>query len=167
MLITKKYIKLFLVSLLALFIINCASDPPPKKQVRSAEPTIDEVNQALSRMAYTGGPNGYDPFTTDVNEQAFLTWGATNLPNLIKYVDKFAAKNYILEVKGHADSAQGRVSNSYLAKARAKKFYERLVKGNVPKDKMKYLGASASEPIPGIESDARRNRRITFKLIPK
>ncbi|MEM7180640.1 MAG: OmpA family protein [Spirochaetota bacterium] len=151
--------------------MNCASDPPPvKKTVASAVPTVEEANEALARVTYSGGPSGYEPYTYAVDESQFNSWALTNLPTVIKYVDSFAKtadSKYILEIKGHADSAKGRVSNSTLATRRAKSFYDRLIKAKVPKEKLKYVGASANEPIPGIEADARAQRRVTFRLIPK
>lgn len=168
----KNLLKLILFSLFAIFIMNCASDPPRPNTKKStpALPTVGEANEALARVTYSGGPNGYEPYTYAIDESQFNSWALTNLPTVVKYVDAFAKtadSKYILEIKGHADSARGRVSNSTLATRRAKSFYDRLIKAKVPKEKLKYVGASDKELIPGIESDARAQRRVTFKLIPK
>lgn len=154
-----------LISFLVLFLAyNCAE---PQKVETKKEPTVDDANEVLKRLTFFGGPNGYDPHVTSFKDEDFNQWAISSLTTLVQYVDQFGPGNYILEIKGHADSAVGKKPNQWLSEQRAKYFYDKLVKAKIPQDRMKYVGVSANEPMIPSEPDARKNRRISFRLIKK
>lgn len=164
----KKTIQQLIATMVVLgFAYACSSPPPPKVEERKQEMTVDDANEALKRLTYFGGKNGFDPHQVAIKDDEFKEWALTSIPTLIQYVDKFASQNYLLEVKGHADSAVGKAPNQGLSDQRAKNFYDKLVAAKVPKEKLKYSGVAAKEPYVPNEPDARKNRRISFKLVPK
>jgi hypothetical protein len=160
------FVKLVMGLFVLAFAYSCAA-PPPKVEERKKETTVDDANEALKRVAFFGGKNGFNPHEVQINQADFNEWALTSLPTLIEYADKFATQNYILEVQGHADSAVGKVPNQTLSNQRAQNFYNKLVAAKVPKEKLSYVGKAATDPAVPSEPDARKNRRISFKLVPK
>ena len=166
----KDSLRLIIFIYMTVFMLNCANemngiacqgppDPPP----------IEEVNEKLARMTYFGGPSGYKAYKHAVEKKHFNNWALNHLPTLVWYLDAFAKtrdSKYILVIKGHTDTTEKRRDNPLLASQRAKSFYDYLLKVRVPNDNLKYMGVAAKEPISGISTDARIQRRVTFQLVP-
>lgn len=81
----------------------------------------------------------------------------------------FLKKNNLLkiEIQGHTDNIGSKTHNVALSTNRAKSVYSYLVKNKISKERLKYKGYAATQPIANnkTENGRAKNRRTAFKII--
>ncbi len=142
---------------------------------------FEELSAKIKEIRYPDGETieGFEYKRWDIpNQKDFINWLKTTASVLRDVLEKLP-ENVKLEIIGHADTTGpetregSKLGNIYYSKKRAeevKKYIVKVMKSE--KVKVKDLdarivtkGVGSSEPIPGIEGNSPKNRRVTFNII--
>ncbi|MBW7857637.1 MAG: OmpA family protein [Leptonema sp. (in: Bacteria)] len=140
----------------------------------SSNRSFDMVNMALSQLSYSPNDNkGWDYKATGVPAADFQKW-ATKNKSTNENAQNEIGDGYVLQVTGHTDStgprdrqADGRLGNLYYSKARADSVVAAFRNAGIPVTKIKAAGVADDELLSGLDSKDQKNRRVTFKIVPK
>jgi outer membrane protein OmpA-like peptidoglycan-associated protein len=137
------------------------------------EMLFSEINEKLKDVRYPDGNTieGFEYKKWEIpNRKDFEKWVKSN-SNLIKDALVKLPEYIYLEVTGHADSTGpeekegAKLGNVFYSKKRAESVKSSLVKLGFPENRIKVNGVGSSQPIPGLETESPKNRRVTFQLI--
>ena len=85
---------------------------------------------------------------------------------VIKEVVNKVPEGYVIQVTGHSamvkDAATDDVSTN-----RAKAVYNELLRAGIDRNKLTYKGIATSEMLPGLDGLDPKQRRVSFKVVPK
>ncbi|MFW5709847.1 MAG: OmpA family protein [Bacteroidota bacterium] len=151
------------------FTIACGSSQQVEKDY--ADPNaalVSAQNQQLEEYPV----KGFAYKSSKMPEQKWDKWADVATPVVKEIINKLP-EGYVLQVTGHADATGpeqptgNKPGNIKISKDRAKTVYNALKRKDVDTDKITYEGVGSSEPIPGSDPRAAKNRRVTFKVVPE
>ncbi|MDX1958222.1 MAG: OmpA family protein [Leptospiraceae bacterium] len=134
---------------------------------------LNELNEKLKDVRYPDGKTieGFEYKKWEIpNRKDFVKWIKESGSVIKDAVDKLP-ESVKLEVVGHADTTGpedkegGKLGNIFYSNKRAESVKDSLVKLGFPAKRINTKGVGSSEPIPGIDGNSSRNRRVTFKLV--
>ncbi|MCB1142548.1 MAG: OmpA family protein [Leptospiraceae bacterium] len=134
---------------------------------------IQELNEKLRDVRYPDGNTieGFEYKKWEIpNRKDFEKWVKVS-GSLIKDALSKLPENINLEITGHADATGpeekegSKLGNIFYSQKRAESVKNSLVKLGFPEDRMLTKGAGSSMPIPDVEAESPKNRRVTFKLV--
>lgn len=134
---------------------------------------MESVNEKLKDVRYPDGVavEGFAYKKWEIpNKQDFVKWVKVSGSIIKEALDKLPA-NYQVELTGHAD-AKGpeeptgdKKGNIFYSEQRAKEIKSALVKLGFPEQRIATKGAGSSIPVPGVDPESGKNRRVTFQVI--
>ncbi len=124
-----------------------------------------DLNLQLATLDILFSPNGSTRLVGDQKAKA-----ETEVPETIKPMMEGMPAEYVLAVRGHANSvgentATGRARNVLISKARAQAVYNVLADQGIDAEKMEVVVLSATEPVIGVPGDSGLNRRVSFLFV--
>jgi hypothetical protein len=134
--------------------------------------TMDQANQALGNLTYSPYGRGWSYKNTDLPAADFNSWTSKFKGQIQQAVDAVGT-GFVLQVTGHTcsigprEATDGKKGNIWYSTERAKGVYDSLVKAGVSSASMTFTGVADDESLPGIDTKNQKNRRVTFKIVPK
>lgn len=162
---------IFSSSILFLMIplLACGSAPEAKKDFGDAKMGLVKVqNDSLAKIPV----EGFDYRSSKVPAQKWDKWAAAAAP-VVKGIINNLPDGYVLQVTGHADgrgpedAAGGKPGNIKISTQRAKAVYDALKGKGITSPKMTYKGVGSADPVSGLDPNDPKQRRVTFKVVPK
>lgn len=159
---------LMLFALALAFTFACASGQQTQQsetpQVSSgAGMMVSASNEALKPAAEA--LDVFPPSSANLSNRNRGLIGSKAVAVIKEVVNKLPA-GYVIQVTGHSamvkDAATDDVSTD-----RAKGVYNELVRAGVDRNKLTYKGVATSEMLPGLDGLDPKQRRVTFKVVPK
>lgn len=185
----KNILNVIAISILSMSLAFCSSsekkDPAPEetpvtedtgadlKKDRSLELNLlEEINITLKEYRYPDGVRrrGFSYKKADVTREDFNLWAKENINFIKEAIDKLPA-DYVLQIKGHADStgpeeAEGsKKGNNYYSQIRAEAVKDALVQQGLDASRITTVGVGSSEPVGGYDEEDEVNRRTTFQVV--
>jgi len=164
-----KKILFLILAVVTAFAIGCSSAQPTQQQ--SETPTVSSgagmmvsaSNEALKPAAEA--LDVFPPSSANLSGRNKSLIGSKAVAVIKEVVNKLP-EGYVIQVTGHSalvkDAATDEVSTN-----RAKGVYNELVRAGIDRNKLTYKGVSTSELIPGLDGLDPKQRRVTFKVVPK
>lgn len=99
------------------------------------------------------------------NEFELLENSKSELKRLVDFLN--TNKDLKLEIGGHTDNVGNDAANQTLSEKRARSVYEFLLNQGIDKNRLKYKGYGATQPLVANDSEKNRatNRRTSFKVL--
>ncbi len=165
----KKMFVAITIIITTIFIVSCAKDQVKAPDKVGADSSIVSASNAqLAKYPVTG----FAYKSSEVPPQQWDRWAKIAAPVVKGILDKLP-DGYALEVRGHTDgrgpetSEGNKPGNMKISTDRAKAVYNSLGKAGIKSSNLNYRGVGSSEPLPGYDSTAAQQRRVTFQVVPK
>ena len=167
----KKYFSILFISIITI-IMACGG--AQKKEDPNVTTNVDwnawvtKSNDQLSK--YPVG--GFSYKSSKVSTSRWDRWAKDAAP-IVKEILNKLPKDYVLQVTGHTDSSGpeepvgDKPGNIKISSDRAKTVYNALKRAGIESPNLTFKGIGSAEPIPGISSRSGKQRRVTFKVVPK
>lgn len=150
-------------------IIACASQQPAPQQ--SETPTvstssamfINSMNEALKPAAdvlEVFAPNS--TVLTNKNKSILSSKSVAVIKDLVNKLPE----GYVIQVTGHSALVKEE-STDDVSTGRAKVVYDELIRAGIDRNKLTYKGVGTTELLPGLDGLHPKQRRVSFKVVPK
>lgn len=168
-----KQIALVLACALSAFALaSCESQQVKTDVVEKSAPVdqaaIEAANKQLAALDFAG----FNYKDSTVPTGTFKTWSAKNLKT-IQAIATALPPVLVIQVTGHADTkgpelAEGsKPGNVQISSDRAENFRKTLVDNGVPADKLSSKGIGTAETLKGVAGTSAKQRRVSFKVVPR
>ncbi len=157
-----------LLAVITAFAIGCSSTQPTEQSEApsvssGAGMMVSASNEALKPAA--DALDVFPPSSSNLSNRNKSLIGSKAVA-IVKEVVNKVPEGYVIQVTGHSalvkDAATDEVSTN-----RAKAVYNELVRAGINRNKLTYKGVATSELIPGLDGMDPKQRRVTFKVVPK
>lgn len=168
---TSKFGLILAIVGLTVFGTNCAGGQVKDEATEQTGYSMEQARSFLADLTYAPYGKGFEYKVTAVPQEDFQSWLSRYKPQIMEALNAIDT-GFVLQVTGHTDSIGPRNAeakkkgNIYYSTERAKNVHKALQRLGVPMDKMTYRGIADDETLPGTEFKDRRNRRVTFKIVP-
>lgn len=133
---------------------------------------MEQAQSFLGDLTYAPYGKGFGYKETSVPKSDFEDWLSRFKPQIEEALNA-VGPGFVIQVTGHTDSIGPRFpegskkGNVHYSTERAKSVYNALQNMGIPTDKMSYKGIADDEVLPGTANKDRKNRRVTFKIVPQ
>ncbi len=154
-----------------IFAIACSSGEVKDSSSEQSGYNMEQARSLFAEMTYAPHGQGFDYKVTSVDTEDFKQWLGAYQAKIVEALGKIG-DGYVIQVTGHTDTIGPRekegnkLGNVYYSTERAKNVLNTLKELGVPVEKMTYKGIADDEVLPNTEHRDKRNRRVTFKLVP-
>lgn len=159
---------LVLVVAATAFTFACSSAQPTQQsetpQVSSgAGMMVSASNEALKPAAEA--LDVFQPSSANLTNRNKSLIGSKAVAVIKEVVNKLPA-GYVIQVTGHSAMVKDAATDD-VSTGRARAVYNELVRAGVNRDKLTYKGIATSEMLPGLDGLDAKQRRVSFKVVPK
>ena len=116
--------------------------------------------------------SGFGYKSSKVSKSKWDRWAKDAAP-IVKEILNKIPKDYVLQVTGHTDASGpeepvgDKPGNIKISGDRAKTVHGALVRAGVNSPNLTHKGIGSADPLSGISSRSGKQRRVTFKVVPK
>ncbi len=164
---------LALLSVIVTFFVACESAKVKDTEVKSTKSDPGQIfaqssNEQLANIPVAGF--GYKD--SQVPAQQWDDFAKKAAPVIKNIIDNMP-DGYVLQVTGHTDGSGpeepvgNKPGNIKISSDRANQVFEALKKNGVTSPKMTFKGVGSAEPLEGVDARDAKQRRVTFKVVPK
>ncbi|MCX7679047.1 MAG: OmpA family protein [Spirochaetes bacterium] len=163
--------RVVLVSLFiaAISMIGCASQQPAPQQSEapavstSSAMFINSMNEALKPAADVLEVFAPNSWTLTNRNKSLLS---SKSVAIIKDVVNKLPEGYVVQVTGHSALVKEAPTDD-VSTGRAKVVYDELIRAGINRNKLTYKGVGTAELLPGLDGLDPKQRRVSFKVVPK
>ncbi len=160
---------IILLAVSVAFMFACGTEQVKKQDVSDPNVAIVSTsNEQLAKIPVTG----FDYKSSKVPAQKWDLWAKASAPVVKGIIDKLP-EGYVLQVTGHADArgpeepTGNKPGNIKISTDRAAAVYNALKRQGISSPKMTYKGVGSSELLEGVDPKDPKQRRVSFKVLPK
>lgn len=160
---------LLLLLAIGVFIaIGCASQQPAQQAETPSVSGgsgmfISASNEALKPAA--DALDVFPPSSSNLSNRNKSLIGSKAVAVIKEVVNKLP-EGYVVQVTGHSALVKEAPTDD-VSTGRAKAVYDELVRAGIDRNKLTYKGVGTSELIPGLDGLDPKQRRVSFKVVPK
>ena len=165
----KKYLYLMLV-LAVVFTFACESSQP-RTEAAPEEPQVSSgggMFVSMSNQALLPAAEALDvfpPSSSRLSSKNKAIIGQKAVAIVSEIINKLP-EGYVIQVTGHSALIKDEATDS-VSTRRARGVYKALVGGGLDASKLTYKGIGTSEMLEGLDGKDPKQRRVTFKVVPK
>jgi len=158
---------LLLLALAVVVAIGCASSQPQQAETPSVSTgggmMVSAANEALKPAA--DALDVFPPNASNLSNRNKSLIGSKAVAVIKEVVNKLP-EGHVIQVTGHSALVKEAPTDD-VSTGRAKAVYDELVRAGIDRNKLTYKGVGTSEMIPGLDGLDPKQRRVTFKVVPK
>ncbi len=159
---------LLLLAFAVMFAVSCASQQPAQQAETPSVSggvgmMVSASNEALKPAA--DALEVFPPSSSNLSSRNKSLIGSKAVAVIKEVVNKIP-EGYVIQVTGHSALVKEAPTDD-VSTGRAKAVYDELIRAGIDRNKLTYKGVGTSELIPGLDGLAPKQRRVSFKVVPK
>ncbi len=159
---------LLLLSIAVITAMSCASQQPAQQAETpsvsgGAGMMVSASNEALKPAA--DALDVFPPSSANLSNRNKSLIGSKAVAVIKEVVNKIP-EGYVIQVTGHSALVKEAPTDD-VSTGRAKAVYNELIRAGIDRNKLTYKGVGTSELIPGLDGLDPKQRRVSFKVVPK
>ncbi len=159
---------LLLLTVAVIAAISCASQQPAQQAETPSVSggvgmMVSASNEALKPAA--DALEVFPPSSANLSNRNKSLIGSKAVAVIKEVVNK-VPEGYVIQVTGHSALVKEAPTDD-VSTGRAKAVYDELIRAGIDRNKLTYKGVGTSELIPGLDGLDPKQRRVSFKVVPK